>query len=147
MTEPDETSSGRAVAPFLGALSIIVAVVIGIWLFNLFSGDGLTDEQLIARATSGQNDALQRADYADLQAFTCTEARADEAEVLDRQRDSVEKRGNRFVERVAGVVIDGDRASADVTYYFEKDPDAKETVEMTFAREGGTWKVCSTGPS
>ncbi|CAN3126774.1 lumazine-binding protein [Mycobacterium sp. smrl_JER01] len=147
MTGSDETSSGSAVAPFLGALAIIVAAVIGIWLMNLFSGDGLTDEQQIALAASGQNDALQRSDYPDLVEFSCAGQLADEMEVLDRQRESVERRGERFLDRVAGVAIDGDRATADITYYFGQDPDAKETVEMTFAREAGTWKVCSTGPS
>ena len=147
MTDPDDTPERPAVAPFLGALVIIVAVVIGIWLINVFSAESLTDEQLIARAVSGQNDALQRDDYADFQAFTCAEQQGDESKVLSTQRDSVQKRGNRVVDRVAGVVIDGDRASADITYYFDNDPDAKDTVEMTFSREDGAWKVCSTGPS
>lgn len=94
MTGSDETSSGSAVAPFLGALAIIVAAVIGIWLMNLFSGDGLTDEQQIALAASGQNDALQRSDYPDLVEFSCAGQLADEMEVLDRQRESVERRGS-----------------------------------------------------
>ncbi|MGP4055942.1 Rv0361 family membrane protein [Mycobacterium sp. 4D054] len=151
MSGRDETdgteSSGSAVAPFLGALAIITAVVIGIWLFNVFSGDGMSDDQQIARAASGQNDALQRGDYADFKVFTCAEQHAVESKVLDTQRSSVLRRGERFVDRVAGVAVDGDRATADITYYFDKDKDAKETVEMTFVREGGSWKVCSTGPS
>ncbi len=44
------------------------------------------------------------------------------------------------------MIIDGDRASADITYYFDSDPEAKETVEMSFAHEDGAWKVCSPGP-
>jgi hypothetical protein len=140
-------STGSAVAPFLGALAIIVAVVIGIWLINLFSGDGLTDEQQIARAASGQNDALQRSDYGAFISYTCAEQVADEAKILDAQRESMENRGGRYVDRVAGVAVDGDRATADITYYFESDKDAKETVQMAFVREGGSWKVCSPGPS
>jgi hypothetical protein len=45
------------------------------------------------------------------------------------------------------VVIDGDRATATVTYHFDKAPDTKTGVEMTFVREDGAWKVCSPGPS
>jgi hypothetical protein len=146
VTEAGDTPERSAIAPFLGALVIIVAVVIGIWLINVFSGDDLTDEQLIARAASGQNDALQRADYADFREFTCAGQLSDEAKVLAAQRDSVQKRGERFVDKVAGVDIEGDRASADITYYFDKDSNAKETVEMTFTREDGAWKVCSPGP-
>lgn len=147
MTEPEETPERSAVAPFLGALVIIVAVVIGIWLINVFSADSLTDEQQIARAASGQNDALQRDDYADFREFTCTGQQGDETGVIAAQRDSIAKRGNRYVDRVAGVVIDGDRASADITYYFDSDEEKKETAEIAFAREDGAWKVCSTGPS
>ena len=150
MTEAHETpdkSDGASIGPFLGALVIIVAVVIGIWLMNVFSGDDMTEAQQIARAASGQNDALQRDDYQDFQAFTCAGQQSEEAKVLDRHRDSVAKRGDRFVDRVDAVMVDGDRATAGVTYYFENDPNAKETVEMTFAREDGAWKVCSTGPS
>ena len=116
-------------------------------MINLFSGDDLTDDQQIARAASGQNDALQRDDYADFRTFTCAGQQGSEAEVLAAQRDSVQKRGNRFVDRVAGVAIDGDRARADITYYFGNDEDKKETVQITFTREDGAWKVCSTGPS
>jgi hypothetical protein len=59
----------------------------------------------------------------------------------------VAKRGERFVDDVVDVVIDGDRATATVTYHFDKAPDTKTGVAMTFAREDGAWKVCSTGPS
>ncbi|MBB2988548.1 hypothetical protein FHR72_000005 [Mycolicibacterium iranicum] len=145
--DADDRSSGSAIAPFLGALAIIVAVVIGIWLINIFSGDDLTDAQQIARAASGQNDALQRESYQDFQAFTCAAQQGDEAKVLDAQRESEASRGARYVDKVDAVAVEGDRATADITYYFEGDRDAKETVEMTFAREDGAWKVCSTGPS
>ncbi|CAA0108578.1 Uncharacterised protein [Mycolicibacterium vanbaalenii] len=147
MTEPSDSSSeGGTAGPFLGALVIIVAVVIAVWLFNVFSGDDLTDEQQIGFAVVAQNDALQRQDYADFRAYTCAQEQGTEAEVMDEQRDSAGKRGERFVEGTGGVVIDGDRATADITYYFDNDPDAKETVEIAFVRQDGLWKVCSTGP-
>ena len=47
MTESNEPTDKSGIAPFLGALTIIVAVVIGIWLINVFSGDDLTDPQQI----------------------------------------------------------------------------------------------------
>ena len=146
MTEPDE-STGTSAAPFLGALAIIVAIVIAIWLFNVFSGGELTDEQLIGRAAAGQNDALQRDDYADFRSYTCAAQVGAEAQILDRQRTSKTKQGERFLDGVTSVKVDGDRASASVTYHFANAPDAKQTVDIPFAREDGAWKVCSTGPS
>ncbi|MGD9618780.1 MAG: lumazine-binding protein [Mycolicibacterium sp.] len=147
MTEPAASSSGRSTAgPFLGALVIIVAVVIGVWLLNAFSSDEFVDDQQIGLSVVAQNDALQRQDYADFRAYTCPELHGAESEIVAGQRDSVAKRGERFVDGTTVVAVDGDRATAEVTYHFASDPDAKETVKMTFVRQDGTWKVCSTGP-
>lgn len=147
MTEPSDSSSGGGTAgPFLGALSIIIAIVIAVWLVNVFSSDELTDDQQIGRAVVAQNDALQRQDYADFRAYTCAEKHGVESEVIAGQRDSSAKRGERFVDGMTDVTIAGDRATTEVTYHFDNDPDVKETVEIALARQDGVWKVCSTGP-
>ena len=146
MTEPAE-SDRPTIAPFLGALAIIAIVVIAIVLFNIFGSDDVPEDQQVARAAVGQNDALQRQDYADFRTYTCKPQQGVEADVLARQRDSVGKRGERFVDDVTKVVVDGDHATATVTYHFDKAPDAKSDVPTTFVREDGAWKVCSPGPS
>ncbi len=143
----DEADDRPTMAPFLGALAIIVVVVIAIWLFSVFQGDRTPEDQKVGRAAVGQNDALQRANFTDFGAYTCAKMRGAEADVLARQRDSVGKRGARFVDDVTDVKIDGDSATATVTYHFDKSPDDKTPVPMTFVREDGAWKVCSTGPS
>lgn len=143
----DEADDRPTMAPFLGALAIIVVVVIAIWLFSVFQGDRTPEDQKVGRAAVGQNDALQRANFADFGAYTCAKMRGAEADVLARQRDSAGKRGARFVDDVTDVKIDGDSATATVTYHFDKSPDDKTPVPMTFVREDGAWKVCSTGPS
>ncbi|MFG1933122.1 lumazine-binding protein [Mycobacterium sp. NPDC048908] len=122
-------------------------VVSAIWLFNLFGSDDPPAEQQVGRAAVGQNDALQRQSYADFRTYTCREHQGADADILAQQRDSVSKRGERFVDDVTEIKVDGDRATATVTYHFDKAPDAKTGVEMTFVREDGAWKVCSTGPS
>ena len=134
-------------APFLGALTIIVIVLIAIWLFNASGSDRTPDDQKVGRAAVGQNDALQRESFADFTGYTCKKLQGSESDMTARQRDSKNKRGARFVDDVTDIKIDGDRATATVTYHFDKAPDAKTPVPMTFAREDGAWKVCSTGPS
>lgn len=147
MSEPTGSSdTGASPGPFLGALVIIVLVVGAIWLLNVFDSDDLSADQLIGRAVAGQNDALQRQDYPTFRTFMCAEQQGVEPEIIDEQRVSSDKRGERFVEKVGVVRVDGDRATAEVTYYFDKDREAKETVEIPFVREDGAWKVCSTGP-
>ncbi|MDT5130495.1 MAG: hypothetical protein QOH54_6139 [Mycobacterium sp.] len=147
MTEPEPESepvSDRpTMAPFLGALAIIVLIVIGIALANSFGGDGPAPEQDVSRAIVGQNDALQRQSYTGFRDYTCRAEQGSEADFLARQRDSVAKSGERYVDGVRNVRIDGDRAAAEATYHFDKTPDATSVSELTVAREDGTWKVCS----
>jgi hypothetical protein len=143
----DEANDRPTMAPFLGALAIIVVVVIAIWLFSVFETDRTPEDQRVGRAAVGQNDALQREDFADFSAYTCEKSRGSQTDMVAHQRDSTTTRGARFVDDVTEVKIDGDRATATVTYHFDKAPDEKKPVPMTFVREGGAWKVCSTGPS
>ena len=146
MSEPAPADRPTS-TPFLAALAIIVLVVIAIGLLNLFGDDELPVDQQVARAAVGQNDALQRRSYADFRGYTCGAQQGNEADTLARQRDSVAKRGERFVDDVTDIKVDGDRATAKVTYHFDKAPDTKTGVEMTFAREDGAWTVCSSGPN
>jgi hypothetical protein len=145
VTEP-APADRPTVTPFLAALAIIVLVVIAIGLLNFFGDSEAPADQQVARAAVGQNDALQRQNYADFRGYTCRAEQGVEAEVLGQQRDSVAKRGERFVDDVTDVAIDGDRATAKVTYHFDKAPDAKTVVDMAFLREDGAWKVCSSSP-
>ena len=101
----------------------------------------------MVRAALGQNDALQRLDYADFRANTCAQEAGAEADVLARQRNSVEDKGARYVNNVTSVTVQGDRASADVSYYFAGARDVKYDVPTTFVREDGTWRVCTPGPA
>jgi hypothetical protein len=134
--------TGSSPLPFLAALVIIVVVLIAIGIFALNRGDGMKEEDRAARAAVAQNDALQRQSFADYRSYTCTADVGTEADMLAHQRDSVNKLGERYVDGVSGVSINGDRATAVVTYHFAKAPDAKTDTPTTFAREGGSWKVC-----
>ncbi len=129
--------------PFGAAVAVFALVVIGIAVFTLTRGDGLTEEQRVGRAAVGQNDALQRLNYADYQRYTCTQEQSTEANVIGAQQDSVGQHGARYVDDVTGVKIDGDRATGTVAYHFENDPNAKRSTPLTFARQDGQWKVCS----
>lgn len=145
---PDDESPRElsTAAPFMIGLTIFVLVVIAIGLLNFFGDDAPPPDQQVARAAVGQNDALQRQDYADFRRYTCVAQQGSEQEVIAAQRDSVGQQGERYVDDVTDVAIDGDRATAKVTYHFDRAADDKKTVAMTFVREGDGWKVCSPGP-
>jgi hypothetical protein len=141
VNEPAPDPDRPTIAPFLGALAIIVVVVIGIVGFNAFGEEGPRPQD-VGVAVVGQNDALQRLNYADYQKYTCRAHQGSEADVLAQQRDSVTKNGQRFVDDVTAIKIDGDTATAVVKYHFDKKADTTSGGELNFVHEDGAWKVC-----
>jgi hypothetical protein len=140
---PEPPPERPTIAPFVGALAVFVIVVIGIVLFNVLGTQQTTPGDQVARAAVGQNDALQRQDYADFGKFTCRADLGTEADVIARQRDSVAKNGERYVDDVPTIRVDGDHASATVKYHFDKTAETPFESEVTFIKEDGAWKVCS----
>ncbi|MDQ1305766.1 MAG: hypothetical protein QG671_1598 [Actinomycetota bacterium] len=145
---PGEPDAPRSTAtPLLIALAIVVIVLAVVTGLRSCRGEEISAEAGVGRAVIGQNDALQRGNYADFRRFTCAAEQGTEDGVLAAQRKSAESNGPRYVDDVRGFAVNGDRATATVVYHFEKSPDDKLNTLMTFAREGGDWKVCSAGPS
>jgi hypothetical protein len=148
MTEstPDEPEDRGSAAPILIALGIVAFVLIAMTVFRMIGGSQVTAENGVGRAVVAQNDALQREDYGAYQANTCAADLGTQADVIAGQQRSKAAKGARFVDDVTGIKVDGDRATATVVYHFENSKGDKITVPVTFAREGGGWKVCATGP-
>ncbi|MGI9123340.1 MAG: Rv0361 family membrane protein [Mycobacterium sp.] len=144
MTEPDE--SRPTLMPIIAALAIVGVALAAVFVMRLFRGDEQPDTEQVARAAVGQNDALQREDYADFREFTCAPQQGAETQVLNDQRESKTSKGARYVDDVTAVAVNGERATATVVYHFEKKSDDKVRAPMTFIRENGGWKVCSPGP-
>ena len=147
MTGPDEQQDRSSLMPILMALGVVVLALIGFGVSKCFRGDGLTPEQRVARAAIGQNDALQRSDYTAFRNYTCAAEQGTDSEELARQHQSTTAKGARFVDDVTAVTFNGDRATATVTYHFERSPEDKVTAPMVFTQQGGEWKVCSPGPA
>ena len=53
----------------------------------------------------GQNDGLQRKDYARFQTYTCKAQAGTEADVLAKQEDSAAKNGQRYVDEVRDKLV------------------------------------------
>ncbi|MET0899688.1 MAG: lumazine-binding protein [Mycobacterium sp.] len=146
MNKSSDDSDGSTPVPFMIALAVIVLVIGGIGLAQLVGSEDVPEVDVVAQAAIAQNDALQRSDYADFQAYTCGAEAGDEADVLSQQQDSVNSKGARFIDGVSGVTVHGDEATGTVIYHFDKAPDDKIDTPMKFVREDGAWKVCSPGP-
>ena len=144
MTDPADNRP--SLMPILTALAVIVLALFAMVALRTIRGDEQPAEGQIGIAAVGQNDALQRENYADFRTFTCAAEQGTEAGVLADQRQSTTARGARFVDDVTAIVINGERATATAVYHFERSPDDKITTAATFVRENGEWKVCSPGP-
>jgi hypothetical protein len=144
MTEPVEDRSSAM--PILIALGVGLLVLGGFGISVLVNGKEMTPDLLVAKAAVGQNDALQRDNYPDFRKYTCRAEQGTESEVIGRQAQSKTAKGARFVDDVSAVSITGDKASATVTYHFEKAADNKIKVPMNFVNQDGDWKVCSPTP-
>ena len=142
MSEPEPDPDRPSIAPFLGGFAVFALVLIGIVLFNVFGSATTTPGDQVAKAAVGQNDAMQRQDYGKFRTFTCRAAQGAEADFLARQRDSVVKNGERYLDDVTDIAVDGGRASATVTYHFDKTAETKTPAEVRFVQEDGAWKVC-----
>ena len=143
MSEPDSDADRPTIAPFLGGLAVFAIVILGIILFNVYGSDTTIPGDQVAKAAVGQNDAMQRQDYGKFRDFTCRAKQGSEADFLARQRDSVTKNGERYLDDVTDITVDGARASATVTYHFDKTAETKTPGEVSFVQEDGAWKVCT----
>jgi len=148
MTDPDADPDDNrgSLIPIVAAVAIVLVALIAIWVLRLIRGDVQPDEDLVGTAAVGQNDALQREDYADFQTFTCVAEQGTEARVLADQQQSKTAHGARFVDDVTGIAVNGDQATATVVYHFERSPEDRIKTAITFVRENSEWKVCSPGP-
>lgn len=145
MTEPEENRS--TLMPILTALAVVGVALITIFALRFIrGGDTVPDDAAVGQAVVGQNDALQRGNYADFRTYTCGNQQGVESQVLADQRQSASAKGARYVDDVKDVVVKGDAATATVVYHFEKAADEKISSPMSFLRENGEWKVCSPGP-
>lgn len=146
----DDPDDGRSAAPILIALGIVAFVLFAMVVFRMIGSSRTSDDSAVGRAVVAQNDALQREDYTAFRGHTCAAEQGvgagAEAEVIAGQQRSKATRGARFVEDVTDIKVDGDRATATVVYYFEKNKGDKVTSPTVFVREDGAWKVCSAEP-
>lgn len=136
-----EREGGSTPIPVLAAIAVVVLVLIGLGVSALLRDDG--DAQDVVRAAIGQNDALQREDFAAFRDFTCAAEQGRESDFLAQHRKTQQDRGARYVGNVTEVRVDGDSATATVVYYFQDDPDDKITAPTSFVREDGRWKACA----
>jgi len=122
--------------------------VIAIALFNIFGDNGSPSDQQVGRSSGGQNDALQRQDYARLPYLTCRDQQGIQAECACLGNGiRWDRRGQRFVDDVTDVVIDGDRGKRQVTYHFRQHRMSKPVFDDVPCVRTRAWRSVRPAPT
>lgn len=141
MSAGEDSRGGSSPWPIIVAAAVVILALIAVGIGAFLRDDG--DAEQVVRAANGQNDALQREDFAAFSEFTCAAERGNESDFVARHRESTQAHGARYVADINSINVDGDEATATVVYYFENAPDDKITAPTRFVREDGTWKACA----
>lgn len=131
---PDDDT--RTPWPFIAAVAVIGLIVAGIVIAGLLSpaDENVSDSQRVQTAVTNFVAAHNKNDEPQLRAATCAEFDAAKSPLPQRS-------GEVSVDRVEAAVVDGDRATAEVT---TKHDDATDPVtNWKFTRTDGEWRVCS----
>ncbi|GAC01812.1 hypothetical protein GONAM_34_00120 [Gordonia namibiensis NBRC 108229] len=137
--------------PFFAAAGVVALLALGIVLSNISRPpeDRVSDDALVQYAINDQYTARNGPNYAEYRANTCD---ADlnkvefvsEARFLAENQASLDANGPIEIPEITDLVVDGDRATAQVHWHYKNTPDDKKVVDTTVVRENGEWKVCSS---
>ncbi|GAB19188.1 hypothetical protein GOEFS_076_00170 [Gordonia effusa NBRC 100432] len=149
-TADDQSPRTGNIWPFAAAVIVIVLAVGGVLLSNVLrpSDDRVSDSAQVQYAINDSYTARNSLDYAKYRSTMCADVvdAADfptEQVFVEENRRSRETFGKILIPEIADVMIDGNRATAQVHWHFEnKGSDAKTVTPTTVVREGDEWKVC-----
>ncbi|GED99142.1 Rv0361 family membrane protein [Gordonia crocea] len=132
--------------PFLAALAVVV-VLIGVILIvqwvRPFS-DRISDEDTVRIAVNDHYTARNAVNYDSFRAATCAAKVPPRAEFESTNTRSREANGRIVIPQgqIADVTITGDKASATVTWHYEKRATENQKTPTTLIRQDDKWKVC-----
>ncbi|GAA3033763.1 hypothetical protein GCM10010528_13460 [Gordonia defluvii] len=132
--------------PIIAALAVVV-VLIGLilipqWLHPFASR--VSDEDSVRMAVNNHYTAQNALNYDTFTRWTCAAKLPPRDEFLTRATASRDVNGPIVIPpgKIADVAINGDRASATVSWHYGKKTDAVTTTATTLVRQDNQWKVC-----
>lgn len=134
--DPDETDADTgSIGPFLGAVTVIVLLIVGVVLAQVLSpaGDEIDDGERISRAVADYVRAHNEDDTAVLDRLRCEALPADRAPLSDVD-------GDVGFDGTGAVSIDGDRGTVEVRTTVG---DTRETETWQVTRIDDLWRICA----
>ena len=126
------------------ALVLVIAalVAVAVLVTVLLTRGGSPSDQ-VRSAIESYTTAVQNGDLATLRSITCGDYDAfEDQQWQELHAKMVANKEVPVMSSIDAVVVDGDRAEANVTTYRPADPGALSTRSFDLRRVGDTWKVC-----
>ncbi|GAA1482717.1 hypothetical protein GCM10009624_31570 [Gordonia sinesedis] len=146
---PESAPSWKNAWPFWVALIVVALAVVGLLLSYVWrpAEDRASDSAQVQFAINDVYTARNAVNYGDYRNGHCAADLAapdfPSAEAFAAEnRDSQKANGLIVIPEITDVTVTGDRATAQVQWHFDKQPDRKQTTSVSVARENGKWKVC-----
>ena len=127
------------------AVALLAAVAVGLVQWD--KARKASQLQKVREAITAFDEALAEGDLSTLRAITCGQTQEnyltyDDQEWTETYSKVMAAGQYPVVASIDEVVIDGDRAEANVTSYLAFDPDTRSTRSFDLQRRDGQWKIC-----
>jgi hypothetical protein len=131
----------------LVAAGAVAAVALAAALVWFLTGPRVSDEDLVRSSIEAFDTAVQRGDLATLRGITCGQTRENYAAYDDESWTQtyakvLAARQYPVVAEIGEVVVNGDRAEANVTSYMAFDPATVSTRSFDLQFTDEQWKIC-----
>ncbi len=132
--------------PMLAAIAVVVILlgVVFIYQWTRPFSDRVGPDDEVRIAINNHYTAQNALNYQSFSEWTCAAKTPPREEFLKKNGPSRDANGKIVIHDggIADVAINGDKASAVVTWRYEKKPDQPTTTPTTLVRQGDQWKVC-----
>jgi len=133
----------------LAAVAALVATVLGTVLLQRSSAARASQADRVRSTIQTFDNAIQQGDLSTLRSITCGQTRDnyvdyDDAAWADTYRKVLAAKQYPVVASIDEVVVNGDRAEANVTSYMAFDPATRSTRSFDLQFRDGQWKICQS---
>lgn len=133
----------------VAAAGLLLAAVLGLVALRYISSVRVSQEDMVRSTIETFDSAVQQGDLATLRSVTCGQTRENYDSYDDQTWAStyakvLAAKQYPVVASIDGVVVNGDRAEANVTSYMAFDPQTRSTRSFDLQFRDDQWKICQS---
>lgn len=141
---PEDTADRRRSWGWVVALLLVIAALVAVAiLITVLLTRGPSQSERVRAAIQTYDTAVQQGDLSTLRSITCGNYDDfDDQQWHELHARVVENKTYPVVSSIDEVMVNGDRAEANVTAYMASDPSHTSTRSFDLRRDGDQWKIC-----